>query len=225
MKPDGIVLDLDDTLFETTRLLLPWADRRAVAAMREAGLAIDEETALARLVELRRSGVVRTFSELARSSGAPESCAETGAAVWLDYEPPPMDLEPRVAVALDELAGMAPLVLFTLGHPRTQRRKAERLGLAARFSELRFIDSRGAAGKTETLAEILADHGWAPDRVVVCGDRPDGDVRAANLNGCVSVLVRAEGTEFANVESSSPDDVPSRTISHVAELPALLRSL
>lgn len=224
MTLDGIVLDLDDTLYETTRLLLPWADRRAVAAMRGAGLPLGEDEALARLVALRRSGVVRTFSELARASGAPESCAEAGAAVWLDYEPPPMELDPRVARALDELSAMAPLALFTLGHPRTQRWKAERLGLAARIEDLRFIDSRGAAGKTETLASILSDHGWEAARVVVCGDRVDGDVRAANRNGCLSVLVRAEGTEFANVAAASPDDVPWRTIAHVAELPALLRA-
>jgi hypothetical protein len=60
--------------------------------------------------------------------------------------------------------------------------------------------------------------------VVVCGDRPDGDVRAANRNGCLAVLVRIEGTEFANVAAASPDDVPWRTIAHVAELPALLAS-
>lgn len=225
MTPDGIVLDLDDTLFETTRLLIPWADRRAVAAMRAAGLRLGEDEALARIADLRRRGVARYWDALAAENGADAGCVAVGEAAWLDYEPPPMELDPRVAAALDELRAVAPLVLFTLGHPRTQRRKAERLGLAARFSDLRFIDSRGALGKTETLASIVEDHRWGPSRVIVCGDRPDGDVRAANRNGCVAVLVRAEGTEFANVASESPDDVPRHTIAHVADLPALLRSL
>ncbi len=225
MRPDGIVLDLDDTLFETTRLLIPWADRRAVAAMRGAGLRLGEDEALARIADLRRRGVARYWDALAAENGVDAACVAVGEAAWLDYEPPPMDLDPRVAAALDELSAVAPLVLFTLGHPRTQRWKAERLGLAARFADLRFIDSRSAAGKTETLASILADHRWDASRVVVAGDRRDGDVRAANRNGCVSVLVRAEGTEFANVAAASPEDVPWRTIAHVAELPALLRSL
>jgi len=223
VKPEGIVLDLDDTIFDTTRLLLPWADRRAIAAMRAAGLALGEEEALRRLCELRGAGVVRTFAALAAETRAPDASVSAGEDAWFDYDPPPMLLEPSVAAALDDLAALAPLALFTFGHPGTQRRKAERLGLPALFADLRFVDFRGPDGKTEALASILRDHCWDASRVVVCGDRPDGDVRAANRNGCRAVLVRREGAEFANVAPASPDDVPWRTIASVAELPALLR--
>lgn len=223
MKPDAIVLDLDDTIFDTTRLLLPWADRRAIAAMRAAGLAIGDDAALRRLLEIRAAGVVRTFATLAAETGAPDAAVVAGEDAWFDYDPPPMSLEPAVAAALDELAALAPLALFTSGHPATQRRKAERLGLPERFADLRFVDFRGPEGKTEVLASILRDHRWDPARVIVCGDRPDGDVRAANRNGCLAVLVRREGSEFASVLPASPDDVPWRTIASVAELPSLLR--
>jgi FMN phosphatase YigB (HAD superfamily) len=223
MRVAGIVLDLDDTLYDTTRLLIPWADRRAVAAMRAAGLALSEEAALARIAELRRAGVARYWDALAREQGVDAACVAVGESAWLDYEPPPMELEPAVAHALDELAAIAPLVLFTMGHPRTQRWKAERLGLAARFADMRFIDFRGPGGKTETLAAILAEHAWRAADVVVAGDRPDGDVRAANRNGCRAVLVRRTGSEFADVAPASADDVPWRTIASIAELPALLR--
>jgi FMN phosphatase YigB (HAD superfamily) len=219
----GIVLDLDDTLYDTTRLLIPWADRRAVAAMRAAGLPLEEDAALARLAELRRAGVARYWDALAKDQGVDAACVAVGEAAWLDYEPPPMELEPAVARALDELAAIAPLVLFTMGHPRTQRWKAERLGLAARFADMRFIDGKGAAGKTETLASILADHRWPAADVVVAGDRVDADVRAANRNGCRAVLVRRAGAEFAGVPPASPDDVPWRTIASIAGLPALLK--
>ena len=223
MKPDGIVLDLDDTLYDTTRLLLPWADRRAIAAMCVAGLDLGEDEALRRLLELRRDGVVRTFAALAAERGAPDRSVAAGEDAWFDYDPPPMSLDPPVAAALDELAAMAPLALFTLGNVATQRRKVERLGIAPRFADLRFVDFRGADGKTEALASILRDQRWDASRVVVCGDRADGDVRAGNRNGCLTVLVRREGTEFANVAPASPDDVQWRTIASVAELPALLR--
>lgn len=223
MRVAGIVLDLDDTLYDTTRLLIPWADRRAVAAMRAAGLRLGEDEALARIAELRRAGVARYWDALAQEQGVDAACVAAGESAWLDYEPPPMELEPAVSRALDELAAIAPLVLFTMGHPRTQRWKAERLGLPSRFADLRFIDFRGPLGKTETLASILADHRWPAADVVVAGDRPDGDVRAANRNGCRAVLVRREGAEFADVAPESKDDVPWRTIASVAELPALLR--
>lgn len=223
MTLDGIVLDLDDTLYDTTRLLLPWADRRAVAAMRAAGLAMDEDAALARIEALRRAGVARYWDALAAENGVDAACVAAGESAWFDYDPPPMEFDPAVAAALDELAAMAPLALFTMGHVETQRRKVDRLGIARRFVEMRFIDFRGPIGKTEALGSLLATRGWTPSRVVVCGDRPDGDVRAANRNGCRGVLVRREGAEFASVALTG-DDVPWRTIAGVAELPALLRA-
>ena len=222
MRVAGIVLDLDDTIYDTTRLLIPWADRRAVAAMRAAGLRLSEDAALARIAQLRRAGVARYWDALAQEEGVDAACVAACESAWFDYDPPPMALEPAVGRALDELAALAPLVLFTMGHPRTQRKKAERLGLAARFADMRFIDVNGNAGKTEALASILADHRWAAADVVVAGDRVDGDVRAANRNGCRAVLVRRAGSEFAGVAPASPDDVPWRTIESLAELPGLL---
>ena len=222
MRVAGIVLDLDDTIFDTTGLMLPWADRRAVTAMRAAGLRLGEEAALSRIAELRRAGVARYWDALAKEQGVDAACVAACESAWFDYDPPPMELEPAVARALDELAAIAPLVLFTQGHPRTQRMKAERLGLPARFADMRFIDFRGPVGKTETLASILADHRWPAEDVVVAGDRPDNDVRAANRNGCRAVLVRRSGGEFADVAPASPDDVPWRTITSLADLPALL---
>ena len=223
MRVKGIVLDLDDTIYDTTRLLIPWADRRAVAAMRAAGLTLTEEAALARIAELRRAGVARYWDALADEQCVDASCVAACESAWFDFDPPPMALEPAVGRALTELAAIAPLVLFTMGHPRTQRLKAERLGLPARFADMRFIDFNGSADKTATLTAILADHRWKADEVVVAGDRPDGDVRAANKNGCRAVLVRRSGSEFANVAPASQDDVPWRTIKSLAELPPLLR--
>lgn len=222
MRVQGIVLDLDDTIYDTTRLLIPWADRRAVAAMRAAGLRLPEDAALARIAELRRAGVARYWDALAQEEGADAACVAAGESAWFDYDPPPMALEPAVDRALGELAAIAPLVLFTMGHPRTQRMKAERLGLPAQFADMRFVDFNGATGKTEALASILADHRWAAAEVVVAGDRPDSDVRAANRNGCRAVLVRRAGSEFASVAPASPDDVPWRTIESLADLPSFL---
>jgi putative hydrolase of the HAD superfamily len=223
VKLDGIVLDLDDTIYDTTGLLLPAADRRAVQAMRDAGLTMDEAAACARLVQLRAAGHPAPIAELAREAAADERCATIGAEAWFVYEPPEMTLTDDVQRALADLASIAPLVLLTAGNPATQRKKAERLGLASRFAELRFADFRDAGGKTAALASIIADHRWTASRVVMAGDRPDGDVRAGNRNGCLTVLVRRPGAEFANVAPAEPDDVPWRIVRSVSELPALLR--
>jgi FMN phosphatase YigB (HAD superfamily) len=224
MSLDGIVLDLDDTLYDTTALLLPWADRRAVAAMRASGLALAEDEALARLALLRGAGEALPLGALARACGAGEDCAAAGESAWFEYDPPPMRLDEETARALDDLARLAPLALLTSGHPPTQRRKVERLGIAERFVEIRIADFRVPGAKTVALGEILAARGWRAPRVVLCGDRPDGDVRAANRNGCRAVLLRRAGGEMEHVAPQCPDDVPWRTIARFSELPALLRA-
>ena len=140
---DAIVLDLDDTLYDTTGLLLPWADRRAAAAMREAGLPFEEDEVLRRIRSLRAGGSVGFFAEIARAAGVPASCAEAGEAAWLVYDPPPMELDDDVESALDELATLAPLALLTTGHPATQRKKVERLGIAGRSTRRSHSTGRG----------------------------------------------------------------------------------
>jgi FMN phosphatase YigB (HAD superfamily) len=91
------------------------------------------------------------------------------------------------------------------------------------MSALRFVDFRDAGGKTDALRSLLAEQAWDPRRVVMAGDRPDGDVRAGNRNGCLTVLVRRDGGEFACVAPECPDDVPWRTVTHVDELAGVLR--
>ena len=223
MQLDAIVLDLDDTLYDTTRLLLPWADRRAIAALRGAGLEIDEDCAMARLRELRLSGVW-SFAPLVERHVRRDEFVRIAESAWFAYHPPPMTLETRVERALDDLAELAPLALLTSGDPATQRGKVDRLGIAERFAVLVLVPREAAGAKPAALAELLAARAWRPERVIVCGDRPDADIRAAHRNGCRGVLVRSAGAEFAAVKATTPDDVPWRTIEHVAELAPILRT-
>lgn len=218
---DAIVLDLDDTLLDTTGILLPVADRRAVRAMRAAGLALEEDAACARVTELRRAGRGGSvFRDLAAERRAPEPAGAAGEDAFFRYEVPPLDLDPRVARALDRLALFAPLALLTLGVPRTQRRKLEELGIDGRFVDREFVDLFGGGTKTAGLARLLDRHGWRAERVVVVGDSLAGDVAAAVANGCPGVLVRAGGERAHDV---APEGVrPWAAVDHVDELPALL---
>jgi HAD superfamily hydrolase (TIGR01549 family) len=61
------------------------------------------------------------------------------------------------------------------------------------------------------------------DRVVMVGNRLDRDIRGANDLGLVSVLVHQNDRYPAH--SSDPRDAPTHTISAIAELEGLLRSL
>lgn len=221
---DGIVLDLDDTLFDTTGVLLPAADLRAVGALRRHGLRLTDEQAVARIGEMRRAGVAETFAALAAEHRLGDRAARDAHDAFFRYEVPPMRLDDDVAAALDELRSIAPLALLTYGDEATQRAKAARLGLAARFTIMEFVTADVTGGKTAALAAIVTRERWRAPNVVFAGDRLDGDVRAANRCGCRGVWVRREGTEFAALRPEGPLDTPWRTIEHVRELPGILRS-
>ncbi len=220
--PDAIVLDLDDTLFDTARLLVPQADARALAALRAAGLALDEDAARAALRALRASGAARPFVELARTHGVPTRDETVGEDAFQRFEVPAIRLDERVGRALDRLHAACPLALLTAGDVATQQAKVERLALRPWFTELVFVATDARDGKTPALRALLARRGWEPSRVVVVGDRPSTDVRAGNALGCRTVLVRAPHGEYAAQRVVEPHDVPWREIAHVAELPALL---
>lgn len=220
---DGIVLDLDDTILDTAGLLVPVADRRAIAAMREAGLGADADTASDVLRALRREGVEDLFAELARRLGASSHCGLAGTHAFFRYEVPAISLEPEVEAALEELARLAPLALLTAGVGTTQRQKVARLDLAPLFVECVYVELGAPGGKEPPLRALLERRGWRPERVVVVGDRPASDVRAGNAAGCRTVLVRRTGGEFAEHAPRCPAEQPWRTIPSLAELPPLLR--
>jgi len=219
---DGIVLDLDDTLLDTTGLLLPVADRRAIEAMRRTGLALGADDALAALHALRAGGAYEDlFARLAHEHGASRACGAAGAQAWFEYEVPPLELDPRVASALDELAHLAPLALLTFGIPATQRQKVDRLGIADRFVRSRYVDKDGGEDKRGGLADLLSATGWAASRVVMVGDSLLGDIAAGLAAGCLTVWVDGGGERSSD---AAPGVAPWRTIRHVGELAAVLRA-
>jgi len=219
---DAIVLDLDDTILDTSGLLVPFADQRAIQTMIAAGLPVDADTAHTTLRALRSRGVEDLFGEIAALHGGSAACAEAATSAFFRYDVPAIALEPEIEAALQTLHGAAPLALLTTGHERTQRQKVARLDIEVLFVECVYVPLGTDGGKEPALRALLARRGWHPENVVVAGDRPASDIRAGNALGCRTVLVRAEGGEFAAHTPEGPGDTPWRTIASLAELPALL---
>jgi len=221
---DGIVLDLDDTILESSRLLVPAGDRRAVEALRAAGIAVTIEAGLAALKEARRRAAGRLdWAAWARRLGGSDELGASAERAFHAFEVPPLELDDDARAALDALGALAPLALLTLGDPATQRAKIERLGIAPRFVDLRVVPRDGHRTKVHELADLLAKTGWDPARVAVVGDSLASDVAAGNANGCRTVRVRGGG-EWAHEEPRGPHEVPWRTCGRLAQVPELLAS-
>jgi putative hydrolase of the HAD superfamily len=95
-------------------------------------------------------------------------------------------------------------VLLSTGHPPTQRRKIETLGVGDLFDEVVLDDVFVRSSKRRLLQDLLRRRGWVPASVLVVGDRPGSEIRAALDLGCRALRIR--GGEFAEVPT--PAGVP-----------------
>lgn len=217
MRPHGIVLDLDDTLLDTTGILIPHADRRAIELLGPQS----PTDALSQLRSLRAEGVTDPIAELGRLQAVPRDRIERARSVWFDYDVPPLELDPRVDVALQELSSIAPLALLTQGVERTQRAKIARLGIAGRFEAVVVVTSAERHAKADALRALLGRLGRQPQRVVVVGDRLASDIHAANACGCRGIRVLAGEGRFDRPTTRL--EMPWAEVEHVDQVAGLLR--
>lgn len=205
----AVVFDLDDTLFDCLGQCVGPAHREAARAMVEAGAkgTVDEllEARLA-LADVERD--VDAAVAAAFRSVNPMKVAETGRRAFYDRDPGPLTAFPFTRDVLARVRAVARVVLLSIGHPPTQRRKLVALGLEAAFDEVLLEDvfAQGSTRPTKeaALESFLRRSGLSPSQVLVVGDRPDAEIAAALKLGMRAMRIR--GGEFA--ARPTPPGVP-----------------
>jgi putative hydrolase of the HAD superfamily len=102
----------------------------------------------------------------------------------------PMELMPGVAEALEYLAPRHDLTVFTKGHADEQRMKLERSGLTSYFRHCEIVKEKDAAA----YRQLVAAHGWAPERTWMIGNSPRSDINPSLAIGLNAVYVPHERT-------------------------------
>ena len=70
--------------------------------------------------------------------------------------------------------------LVTTGFVKMQQSKVDRLGLAPDFKEIHIVDPATTnKTKKDVFADILQRHGYAKEEVLVVGDDPNSEIKAA----------------------------------------------
>lgn len=188
MKFKAIAFDLDDTLVDTTHLLVPMASKAAFEAMAAEGLQTTFETFEAE----RRLGALsmnhqRIFQGIAERYGQPFSESLVNAGIKAFYYPPLPEKLGLLPGALENLNLLKPkykLYLVTTGALKTQQEKVQRADIASYFEKMFFLDSFKKERKRIAFSEILTTLKIQPHELLVIGNRLSQEIRDGKELGC-----------------------------------------
>lgn len=129
-------------------------------------------------------------------------------------------LMPDAKETLARLAADYCIGLLTNGAPDLQREKIAASGLGSFFQAIAVSGEYGIGKpKPEIFHRLLAELGTKPSEAVMVGNSLERDILGAQNAEVFSIWIKVAGSEeHAAVE-------PNRTITALAELPALLKSL
>jgi FMN phosphatase YigB (HAD superfamily) len=221
----AVVLDLDDTLFDTSGTLLEPANRDAAAAMIGAGLPGTVESVAQRRLQFGRSHPGDDADALTARSFGLENRPEIAAAGRMAfYNRTVRSIQPfpDTIPVLTDLSQRFDLFLLTVGAPRTQQRKIELLGIEEYFAEVVLVDIVMDT-KYEALASLAGRHGLEHERIVVVGDRIDREIDAGRRLGMWTVRM-AHG-EGKHLRPSGPSQQAHYTIERLDGLPHVLADI
>jgi len=172
----AVFFDLDDTLIDTRRRLLPAALQRVADAT---GLAVEDLDVTGKKIE----------EVLGKVGGLTPAQRDAAKAAWYSPLVPALEPLPGAREVLAELSGRLLLVLVTRGHPPRQRRKIEACGLGPCFNEIIIRPFEAAGSKRDDFARVMDAHGLAPARCAVVGDDERDELAHARDLLCVVLKV------------------------------------
>lgn len=196
----ALLIDADDTLWENNiyferaiASFISYLDHavHTPAEVREHLNRCEHRTIAARgygLTSFRRS-LADCFGELSNTPVTDEQRRRINsfADIIHDHE---IELLPRVAETVGELATRHRLVLVTKGDHKEQTGKLERSGLANHFSGVEVLPEK----HNEAYLALTARHGFEADRTWMIGNSPRSDINPALAAGLHAVFIPHEFT-------------------------------
>lgn len=215
-----IAFDLDDTLLDTSALLIPSAAKRACERMIDAGL----QCPLGECLQMRQELSVahshtEIFSRIIARFGARNSAQALTSAIDAFYNPYVPAHLPLLSGALENLERLHKnyhLYLVTMGSPEGQNKKIQALDIEKYFKKIFIVDSLSGNRKESAFREILREEGHEPEALLSVGNRLSSEIRDGKKVGAVTCYF-AYG-EHAGEKPQVPEDHPDFVIHHHREL-------
>lgn len=210
----AIAFDLDDTLLDTTHLLLGAAAERACRRMIQEGMNLSLDQCLEWRKELApQKSHKELFLDIAQRVGGPKAHHIGQAGVQAFYESPipeKLPLLPGALDVLDALTGRYALFLVTSGAPATQWEKIRATGLKDRFQEILVVDKMKGEQKTASFQRILQSTGLPAESLLSVGNRLTEEIRLAKRLGAKTC--HFEYGEHVGEQVEFPEDKADFTI-------------
>lgn len=224
-----VTFDLDDTLLDTSGVLIPAAARRAIEMMIAAmqGPASDVQKWLTRRVDILRADPrADVWLKLA---GGDDEIADVGRRAFFTHPLESLPIEatrttPGAMETLEWARKRATLHLVTSGDRKTQEKKIERLGIGHFFDSIHFVDPKYAYGRTKNDAfkEIQARFPDAhPTDFLSVGNRVDMDLGEAKVLGWKTAWVRYG--EHASLTPQKTEEIPDFEVASLTDLLSIWR--
>jgi FMN phosphatase YigB (HAD superfamily) len=227
-----VIFDLDDTLYDCLGQRVRPAHRHAAEAMVAAGLnGTVDDVYHARLHAFHVDPMLRHIdAEVIRHFGAtePETVSRAAHDAYFNCPVGKLTLFRGTLPLLHHLHKNGVRVFITtFGDVETQHAKVAALGLDhdSSIEKIYYADRAKRVTKESAFRQIQIDSGIPPNEILVVGDRPMSEIRAAKSLGMHTARLRRG--EFASqrpVDASERADHEIMSISDVRKLPFTFRS-
>lgn len=227
MQPfDIIVFDLDDTLLDTSSLLVPVAVQMACQTMIDFGLcATISECITFRNQCIKHFPRANPFKEMINhfdiKEKTPKEQMLEAAQIAFCQVPLPNNLAilDGGQSLLENLTLNHKLFLLTIGHTDTQNQKINKMGIRSFFHEILLVDNKSIDTKFsvfEKLVTHLSSLSIRPERILSVGDRLDQEIAAAKLQGCKTCWFK--NGEHSFLQAQKKEEFPDFIIYKLSDL-------
>jgi putative hydrolase of the HAD superfamily len=221
MKFQALAFDLDDTLIDTSRILVPLASQATFEAMKKQGLT-GEYLAFE---QFRKMGALSMshqliFRKLAELMGPPDQI-ENLTKIGIDTFYNPV-LPKKLALldgALENLKTLSTryaLYLVTSGVPETQTKKVQIAGIEKYFKKSFFMNGLTRERKKQAFSEMIQTLSIKPTELLSIGNRLSQEIRDAKELGAMTCYFKF-GEHVGESPKSSLEN-PDFTIEKHSEL-------
>lgn len=216
----AIAFDLDDTLLNTSGLLVPMAATKACLALMSVGATCSLEECLQMRKDLSsQRSHPEIFGRIADEFDCPDRDLGIQVAISEFYNPEVPENLPLIEGARDNLELLSKkydLYLVTMGIREAQARKIKALNISSYFKSIYILDTLRGEKKLNAFQDILLKGPYAPQELLSVGNRLSAEIRDAKLLGCHTCYF--EFGEHIGELATQKEDIPDFTIQTHYEL-------